>query len=249
MSDNSVIKIKGVDFSYGGPKILENIEIDIQRNEFIGIVGPNGSGKTTLLKIIMGVLIPDKGAVKVLGNPPSQSVQEIGYMPQFASFSRDFPISVEDTVLMGRLGKTSSIGFFNKADKLAAEKAMNDVEILDLRKRIIGSLSGGQLQRVLIARALTCEPQIMILDEPTANVDMKVEKDIFDLLKQLNEKITIIVVTHDIGFISQYIHRVACINRTLICHPTSELTGETIQNMYGAHMHMVHHHHEDEKKQ
>ncbi len=244
---SSVIKIKNLDFSYGGPKILENIDLDIQRNEFIGMVGPNGSGKTTLLKIIMGVLTPDKGSVNVLGNPPSQSVQEIGYMPQFTPFSRDFPISVEETVLMGRLGKTSSIGFYNSADKLAAEKAMNDVEILDLRKRVIGSLSGGQLQRVLIARALTCEPQIMILDEPTANVDMKVEKDIFDLLKQLNEKITIIVVTHDIGFISQYIDRVACINRTLICHPTSELTGETIENMYGAHMHMVHHHHEDEK--
>jgi zinc transport system ATP-binding protein len=154
---------------------------------------------------------------------------------------------VEEVVLMGRLGKTSSIGFFNKADKRAAEKSMNDVEILDLRKRAIGSLSGGQLQRVLIARALTCEPKIMILDEPTANIDMKIEKDIFDLLKQLNESVTIIVVTHDIGFISQYIDRVACINRTLICHPTSELTGETIENMYGTHMHMVHHH-GDEKK-
>lgn len=248
MSTDSVIKIKNLDFSYGGPKILENIEIDIQRNEFIGMVGPNGSGKTTLLKIIMGVLVPDKGSVKVLGNPPSQSVKEIGYMPQFASFPRDFPISVEETVLMGRLGKTSSIGFFNKADKRAAEKAMNDVEILDLRKRVIGSLSGGQLQRVLIARALTCEPQIMILDEPTANVDMKVEKDIFDLLKQLNDKITIIVVTHDISFISQYIHRVACINRSLICHPTSELTEKTIENIYGSHMHRVHHHHDDGKK-
>jgi zinc transport system ATP-binding protein len=192
-------------------------------------------------------LTPDAGTVEVLGKPPFQSVKEIGYMPQLTPFLRDFPINVEETVLMGRLGKTSSIGFFNKADKRAAEKAMDDVEILDLRKRAIGSLSGGQLQRVLIARALTCEPEIMILDEPTANVDMKVEKDIFDMLKQLNEKITIIVVTHDIGFISQYIHRVACINRTLICHPTSELTGETIENMYGSHVHMVHHHHEDEK--
>ena len=242
-----VIKIKNLHFSYGDLKILENIEIDIQRNEFIGMVGPNGSGKTTLLKIIMGVLTPDKGSIEVFGKPPFQSVKEIGYMPQFTPFSRDFPISVEEVVLMGRLGKTSSIGFFNKADKRAAEKSMNDVGILDLRKRAIDSLSGGQLQRILIARALTCEPKIMILDEPTANVDMKIEKDIFDLLKRLNEKITIIVVTHDIGFISQYIHRVACINRTLICHPTSELTGETIENMYGTHMHMVHHHHGDEK--
>lgn len=210
------------------------------------MVGPNGSGKTTLLKIILGLLAPDHGTVEVLGKPPVQSVKNVGYMPQFAPFTRDFPISVEETVLMGRLGKTSSMGFFSKEDKQIAAESMEAVEVLDLRKRSIGSLSGGQLQRALIARALTCNPEIMILDEPTANVDMKVEKDIFDLLKRLNEKITIIVVTHDIGFISQYIDRVACINRTLICHPTSELTGETIENLYGTHVHMVHHHHEGE---
>ena len=244
MSINSIIKIKDLHFSYGGPKILENIEIDIKQNEFIGMVGPNGSGKTTLLKIIMGALSPDQGSIEVLGQSPTRSVTEIGYMPQLTPFSREFPISVEEVVLMGRLGKTSSIGFFNKDDKRAAEKAMINVGVEDLKKRAIGSISGGQLQRVLIARALTCEPKIMILDEPTANVDMKIEKDIFDLLKQLNESITIIVVTHDIGFISQYINRVACINRTLVCHPTSELTGETIENMYGTHMNMVHHHHE-----
>ena len=246
MSEDSVIKIRDLHFNYGDVPILEDINIDIQRKEFIGMVGPNGSGKTTLLKIILGLLTPDHGTVEVLGKPPVQSVKDVGYMPQLAPFARDFPISVEETVLMGRLGKTSSMGFFSKEDKQLAAESMEAVEILDLRKRSIGSLSGGQLQRALIARALTCNPEIMILDEPTANVDMKVEKDIFDLLKKLNEKITIIVVTHDIGFISQYIDRVACINRTLICHPTSELTGETIENLYGTHVHMVHHHHEGE---
>ena len=244
MSKNSVIKICDLDFSYGGPTILENIQLDIEAKEFVGMVGPNGSGKTTLLKIILGLLKPDKGSVKVLGIPPHLSVKEIGYMPQFTPFSRSFPITVEETVLMGRLGKTSKIGLFSKSDKELAAESMEAVEVINLRKRPIGSLSGGQLQRVLIARALTCNPEIMILDEPTANVDMKVEKDIFDLLKKLNEKITIIVVTHDIGFISQYITKVACINRTLICHPTSQLTGETIENLYGTHVHMVHHHHE-----
>jgi zinc transport system ATP-binding protein len=246
LSEDSVIKIRDLHFNYGDVPILEDINIDIQKKEFIGMVGPNGSGKTTLLKIILGLLTPDHGTVEVLGKPPIQSVKDVGYMPQLAPFSRDFPISVEETVLMGRLGKTSSMGFFSKEDKQLAAEAMEAVEVLDLRKRSIGSLSGGQLQRALIARALTCNPEIMILDEPTANVDMKVEKDIFDLLKKLNEKITIIVVTHDIGFISQYIDRVACINRTLICHPTSELTGETIENLYGTHVHMVHHHHEGE---
>ena len=246
MNEDSVIKIRDLHFNYGDVPILEDINIDIQQKEFIGMVGPNGSGKTTLLKIILGLLVPDHGTVEVLGKPPVQSVKNVGYMPQFAPFTRDFPISVEETVLMGRLGKTSSMGFFSKEDKQLAAESMEAVEVLDLRKRSIGSLSGGQLQRALIARALTCNPEIMILDEPTANVDMKVEKDIFDLLKKLNEKITIIVVTHDIGFISQYIDRVACINRTLICHPTSELTGETIENLYGTHVHMVHHHHEGE---
>ena len=246
MNEDSVIKIRDLHFNYGDVPILEDINIDIQQKEFIGMVGPNGSGKTTLLKIILGLLAPDHGTVEVLGKPPVQSVKNVGYMPQFAPFTRDFPISVEETVLMGRLGKTSSMGFFSKEDKQLAAESMEAVEVLDLRKRSIGSLSGGQLQRALIARALTCNPEIMILDEPTANVDMKVEKDIFDLLKKLNEKITIIVVTHDIGFISQYIDRVACINRTLICHPTSELTGETIENLYGTHVHMVHHHHEGE---
>ena len=244
----SLLRLRDIHLAFGGPELLSGANLKLEKGERVCLVGRNGTGKSTLLKIIMGVLTPDKGTIEVLGKPPFQSVKEIGYMPQLTPFSRDFPISVEEVVLMGRLGKTSSIGFFNKADKRAAEKSMNDVEILDLRKRAIGSLSGGQLQRVLIARALTCEPKIMILDQPTANVDMKIEKDIFDLLKRLNENVTIIVVTHDIGFISQYIHRVACINRTLICHPTSELTGETIENMYGTHMHMVHHHHEDEKK-
>ena len=246
MNEDSVIKIRDLHFNYGDVPILEDINIDIHQKEFIGMVGPNGSGKTILLKIILGLLAPDHGTVEVLGKPPVQSVKNVGYMPQFAPFTRDFPISVEETVLMGRLGKTSSMGFFSKEDKQLAAESMEAVEVLDLRKRSIGSLSGGQLQRALIARALTCNPEIMILDEPTANVDMKVEKDIFDLLKRLNEKITIIVVTHDIGFISQYIDRVACINRTLICHPTSELTGETIENLYGTHVHMVHHHHEGE---
>jgi len=203
VSMDSVIKIMDLHFSYGGPKILENIEIDIQRNEFIGMVGPNGSGKTTLLKIIMGVLTPDEGSIEVLGKSPFQSVKEIGYMPQLTPFSRDFPISVEEVVLMGRLGKTSSIGFFNKADKRAAEKSMNDVEILDLRKRAIGSLSGGQLQRVLIARALTCEPKIMILDEPTEGIQPNIVQEIGDVIMQLNRELamTVLVVEQKLPFV------------------------------------------------
>lgn len=154
MNEDSVIKIRDLQFNYGEVPILEDINIDIQQKEFIGMVGPNGSGKTTLLKIILGLLQPDHGAVEVLGKSPLQSVKDVGYMPQLAAFSRDFPITVEETVLMGRLGKTSSMGFFSKEDKQLAAESMNAVEVLDLRKRSISSLSGGQLQRVLIALSL-----------------------------------------------------------------------------------------------
>ena len=188
MNEDSAIKIRDLHFNYGKVPILEDINIDIQQKEFIGMVGPNGSGKTTLLKIILGLLQPDHGTVEVLGKLPMQSVKDVGYMPQLAAFSRDFPITVEETVLMGRLGKTSSMGFFSKEDKQLAAESMNAVEVLDLRKRSINSLSGGQLQRVLIARALTCNPEIMILDEPTANVDMKVRERYFRSFKKIERK-------------------------------------------------------------
>jgi zinc transport system ATP-binding protein len=243
MSAQEIIRIENVSFSYGGPKVLENVNLSIKENEFIGIVGPNGGGKTTLLKIILGILEPDYGKITIFGDSTENSRSEIGYMPQIAKFNRDFPITVEETVLLGRLGRTSKFGFYNKKDKAIAKKAMEDVEVLEFKDRTIGSLSGGQLQRVLVARALACEPKILILDEPTANVDLRIEKDIFELLKILNERIAILVVSHDIGFISEYIHRAACLNRTLITHQVSSLDGEAIQDLYGKHVKMIAHDH------
>jgi len=126
---------------------------------------------------------------------------------------------------------------------VVANRAMDATEILDIKARTLASLSGGQLQRVLIARALACEPEILILDEPTANIDLRVGGDIFDLLKKLNERMTIIVVSHDIGFISEYVTRVACLNRTLVCHETAALTGEFVEQLYGSHVRMIDHVH------
>jgi zinc transport system ATP-binding protein len=144
---------------------------------------------------------------------------------------------------MGRLGLTSPIGGYSKNDRNIATGAMQAVEILDIAGRPIGSLSGGQLQRVLIARALACKPEILILDEPTANIDMRVEEDIFGLLEQYNDHMTIIVVSHDIGFISGYVDRVACLNQMLVCHKTDEISGKTIEELYGAPVRMIHHAH------
>jgi len=162
---------------------------------------------------------------------------------QYPAFSRDFPINVLDAVLLGRLGETRWYGGYTQKDKNIAMDSLKAVEIDNISNQTIDSLSGGQLQRVLIARALASRPDILILDEPTANIDVRAEEDIFALLKEYNEHMTIIVVSHDIGFISGYVDRVACLNQTLLCHTTSEISGKTIEDLYGAPVKMIQHEH------
>ncbi|MEN8174423.1 MAG: ABC transporter ATP-binding protein [Pseudomonadota bacterium] len=239
----TVISLEGVTFSYGAPLVLEDITMEVEAGEFLGIVGPNGGGKSTLLKIILGLLEPTRGRVEVLGKSPRHASRAIGYVPQFVPFSREFPISVEETVLLGRLRPGRLWHRFTRADREIARSAMRETRVDDLRDRPLATLSGGQLQRVLIARALACEPEILILDEPTANIDLRGETDIFDLLRSLHSHPTILVVSHDIGFISQYVQRVACLNRTLVCHQTDRITGEVIEQLYDAPVRMIHHVH------
>ena len=241
--DGPVINIEDLSFSFGEVPVLQGVNLQIGAGEFVGLVGPNAGGKSTLLKLILGLLEPQVGCVRVLGAPPSQSRRRLGYVPQYPSFPRDFPISVEQVVLMGRLGIGPGVGWYRAADREAADRALGEVEAQDLSRRRIGTLSGGQLQRVLLARALVGQPEILILDEPTANIDQRLESDIFDLLAVLNERLTILVVSHDIAFISSYVGRVACLNRTLICHRTDAVTGDLIQELYGEPVRYVAHRH------
>ena len=238
-----VVQIRDLDFSYGGLKVLDKVTLDINQGEFIGIVGPNGGGKSTLLKLMLGLLEPDTGTIKIMGKSPAKGRYAIGYVAQYASFEKNFPITVMDTVLLGRVSKTTPMLGYTEEDIQLVEKALRETEIENLRNRILNTLSGGQLQRVLIARALVGNPEIIILDEPTSNVDSRMEEDIFDLLKKLNETSTIIVVSHDIGFISEYVTRVACLNQTLICHETAAISGKTIEELYGGAVHMIQHSH------
>lgn len=241
--NKAAIEIKDLSFSIDELSILENINMSIKQGDFAGLVGPNGGGKTTLLKLILGLYKAQSGTIKIFGEPVKTQRKVIGYVPQYANFNCDFPISVQDTVLQGRLGLTKFLGGYSKKDKSIANKVMLETEIADLANRSIQSLSGGQMQRVLVARALAAEPEILLLDEPTANIDQRAEKDIFDLFKIINQRMTILIISHDIGFVSDYINKVFCLNKTLVCHDASPVTSETIHALYGDHVSEVHHHH------
>ncbi|MCU7960035.1 MAG: ABC transporter ATP-binding protein [gamma proteobacterium symbiont of Bathyaustriella thionipta] len=248
---NNIIQLQDVTFSYAAAPVLESIQLDVKEGEFLGIVGPNAGGKSTLLKLILGLHKPQSGHIRILGQDPRKAQRLLGYVPQYPGFSRDFPITVEQLVLLGRLGFHAPSGWlamfrpgrYSQQDHSAVKNALQEVEADHLASRQIAGLSGGELQRVLLARALVGEPRILILDEPTANIDQRLESEIFELLKQLHERMTILVVSHDIGFISSYVTQVACINRTLMCHNTDSVDGAMIQNLYGEHVRMVAHDH------
>ncbi|MGF1642804.1 MAG: metal ABC transporter ATP-binding protein [Thiotrichales bacterium] len=240
-----LVEVRDVSFSYGGPTVLERINLAVNAGEFLGIVGPNASGKSTLLKLLLGLLRPESGEVLIDGRPPRERRGLVGYVPQYPAFARDFPITVEQTVLLGRLGIGRWWGGYRAADRQAAREAMLQAEVADLARRHLGTLSGGQLQRVLLARALACEPRLLILDEPTANLDQRVEYDIFERLKLLNERMTILVVSHDVAFISSYVNHVACLNRTLVCHRTESIDSALMAQLYGHAVHHIDHAHTD----
>ena len=237
-----VVSLEQVNFAYGAVPVLSDLSLEVGRGEFVGLVGPNAGGKSTLLKLILGLLRPQSGRILVLGRPPREARRRLGYVSQHPTFSRGFPISVEQLVLMGRLGLGPALGWYGAADRAAARAALGEVEALDLAGRRVGTLSGGQLQRVLLARALVGEPEVLILDEPTANIDQRVEGDIFELLAALNARLTILVVSHDIAFISGYVGRVLCLNRTLMAHDTAAIDADLIHRLYHAEVRAVDHH-------
>jgi len=235
------VNLRNVFFNYDGSPVLDDITLDIKAGDFIGLIGPNGGGKTTLLKILLGLLKPSSGVVEVFGKSPEKARPLVGYVPQYLTLDLDFPASVFDVVLMGRLGQAPLFGSWREKDKSEAERALEYVEILDLKNRRFGELSGGQRQRVMIARATVGSPKLLLLDEPTANVDSRIEKDVYELLKKINENATIILVTHDLGFISAYVNRVACINRRISCLDEGKITAEVLDEVYGTHVGMIRH--------
>lgn len=237
----SAIKIEKMSFSYDGAMILEDVDLMIRWGDFVSVVGPNGGGKTTLLKIILGILKPTKGDVQLFGMDPSKSTKLVGYMPQHAKFDFHFPATVMDVVLMGRLGRFRGFGPFGKTDRRICMEKLELVKLADCASKSFSSLSGGLRQRALIARALACEPEMLLLDEPTSNLDQAIEGEIYDLFKELNKTMTLVMVSHDLSFVSQYVKRVVCVKRRVVTHPTEEITAELVNSIYGAPMRIVRH--------
>ena len=236
------IELQEVDFSYDNALILQNVSFEIDQLDSVCIVGPNGGGKTTLVRLILGLLQPDRGNIRVFGGKPEEQSRRIGYVPQYVKYDAGFPIPVRDVVAMGRLGH-SFTGRYTTEDKQKVTAALEAVQLAHLADRSFSALSGGQRQRVLIARALAANGDILILDEPTANIDHESEQLFFELLGRLNKQMTILMVTHEVGFASTFFKRIICVNKQVFIHHTSELTGELIQNMYGGDLQMIRHDH------
>lgn len=236
-----LIEVDRVTFGYDGGHqarpVLEDVSLDVHHGDFLAILGPNGGGKTTLLKLMLGLLQPWRGTVR-------RRVRRrggLGWVPQFSGFDRNVPARVDDVVLMGRLGLRGPIARFRGTDRAAARGALDRVGLADLAAKPVADLSGGQLQRTLIARALASEPEVLLLDEPLASVDAEVRTTLVDVLADLNRDIPIVVVTHDLTPFAGAVHQIACVNRRLHYHPQGKLTTAMLEEVYGCPVELIAH--------
>jgi zinc transport system ATP-binding protein len=237
------IQLENVSFGYTAEPVLQGVNLAIRADEMAYMVGPNGGGKTTLLRLILGLLKPDQGKVRVFGEPPEKVRRRLGYVPQSSAFDPQFPVSVLEVVLMGRVDR-SALGIFRRADYAAARQALEEVGLAGLGPRPFADLSGGQRQRVLIARALASSPEILLLDEPMANVDWSARQSLSELLQGLNRRMGIVWVSHDLYLVSKSVSNAICVNRQVTIHATSDLGSAGLKEIFGSDVALVLHDHD-----
>ena len=241
-----LLQVRGLTFGYGRELVLDGVDLDIHPRDFLAVIGPNGGGKTTLIKAILGLLRPWSG--EVISRIPRG---QMGYVPQFSTFDRSFPLRVRDVVLMGKLGRRGLVRRYTSEDREDVERILERLKLVNVARAHVAEVSGGQLQRVLIARALAGDPEILFLDEPTASIDAESREVLREILEELNQRIPVVVVTHDVTSISSMVQQIACINRRLFYHGT-EINNEILEEVYGCPVELVahgvphrvlHHHH------
>ena len=233
-----LIKIQDLTVGYDKTPVLENVNLEINENDFLGVIGPNGGGKTTLLKAILGLVKPNSGKI-IFRSDINVRKKPIGYLPQVRHIDRKFPITVFDVVRSGSLMQSQD-KLNNSEIKQKVEKLLNNMGILNIRDKAIGDLSGGQMQRVFLCRALLSDPKILILDEPDTFVDNLFESELYRHLRYLNNRMAIILVSHDLGTISTYVKTIACVNGTLHYHPSNNITRDQL-NEYNCQVNIITH--------
>lgn len=225
-----LVEIRSVDAGYGDTVVLRNINLIIKEKDFIGIIGPNGGGKTTLLKLILGLIKPFRGEVIYnLQDKSNGKNRDTGYLPQFNEIDKKFPITVKDVVLSGLLPARTFLHSYSGKDKALVVELLQKMGMGGKINDPIGDLSGGQLQRVFLARAIISSPSLLILDEPGTFVDNRFENELYDLLLELNEQMAILLVSHDLGIISGYVKTIACVNSGLHYHDSNVITAEQLE--------------------
>jgi len=222
---NTLLELKSVNYAYDHKIVLKDVTLKIRENDFLGIIGPNGGGKTTLLKIIVGLLQPMSGEIIARDGDNSR----IGYLPQINQIDKKFPISVLDVVLSGLMSHKNLFGRYTSQNRKKAEALMSRIGIEHLKNKNIGELSGGQLQRVFLCRAIVTDPHLLILDEPDTYVDQNFEGELYEILDQLNKQMAIIIVSHDVGTIFSHVKTIACVNKTLCYHDSNIISPEQLK--------------------
>ncbi|MFC2087329.1 metal ABC transporter ATP-binding protein [Bacteroidota bacterium] len=230
-----MIEFHSVYAGYNKHSVLEDVNLTIKENDFIGVIGPNGGGKTTFLKLILGLIKPLKGKILFTSSINSRS---FGYVPQIQKLDPKFPISVEEVVISG-LSSTNPFQSLKKNNK-TVDQTLNILKINTLKNRPIGELSGGQRQKALIGRAIVSSPSLLLLDEPDTYVDSEFEGELYELLRELNKKMAVILVSHDLGTISSYVKTIACINRSFHYHMSNKITQEQL-NLYNCPIKLITH--------
>jgi zinc transport system ATP-binding protein len=238
MSFNAV-ELEDVSFTYHEQPILEDINFTIDEKDFVAIIGPNGGGKSTLLKLILGLLTPDKGEIKIFGRKPEKARGLVGYLPQHSHFDPDFPIDVFGTVLMGRYH--GLFKNYSKKDEKVVLKSLKDVDMEEYKDRQISRLSVGQMQRVLIARALAREPKLLLMDEPMASIDPEMQNSFYQLISRLKNNMAIVLVSHDVGTVSMHVDKIACLNRKLYYHGPAEEAADGLEKIYHCSIELISH--------